>query len=146
MNKFSFVVLLIISFFHSQCFLGQVYFNNKYNEPEWEAIGYKSESKEYSGWVSRGWFKVDPGETKEVLSQNPFNVYIYYYAETEGGKKKFEGNSTFIVDKKDAFFIKNADMNYVLKDNQNYTFYKFRELNKGNSDLWKLKYTIDFIY
>jgi len=124
----------------------QVFFNNSYDEPVWVALAYYRDTKEYKGWVTKGWFKIAPGEKKEILSFNPMGQYLYYYAQTKDAKKKFEGKTSLLVHPTDAFTIKNADKEYVQKEKPAYKWYKFREVNKGAKDIVKLKYTIDFKY
>lgn len=124
----------------------QVFFKNSYDEPVWVVIGYYSDTKEYKGWVTKGWYKVSPGERKEILSFNPMGQYLYYYAQTKDAQKKFEGKTNLLVHPTDAFNIKNADKEYVQKETPAYKWYKFREVNKGGADIVKLKYTIDFKY
>lgn len=137
-------ILLISIFFSAFLAKAQIYFNNSYNEPVWVSLAYYADTKEYKGWVTQGWFKVEPGEKKEVLSYNPMGQLIYYYAQTT--EKKFEGKSYLLVDPSDAFTIKNADKEYVKKENPKYAWYKFREVDKGLKDMVKLKYTIDLQY
>lgn len=124
----------------------QVFFKNSYDEPVWVSLAYYSSTKEYKGWVTKGWVKIAPGEKKEILKFNPMGQYLYYYAETKGTKKKFEGKTIFLAHPSDAFIIKNADKEYVQKETPAYKWYKFREINKGGADIVKLKYTIDFKY
>lgn len=124
----------------------QIYFNNNYDEPVWVSLAYFSDSKEYKGWVTKGWFKVEPGEKKEILSYNPMGQFIYYYAQTKDAAKKFEGKSSLLVDPIEAFTIKNADKDYVKKENSKLVWRQFREIDKGLKDMLKLKYTIDFRY
>lgn len=122
----------------------QVYFKNNYNEPVWVTLGYYIDTKSYKGWVTKGWFKIAPGEKTEILSYNTTTQYLYYYAETRNSNRKFAGNTTFLVNPKNQFYIKNADKEYVKKENPIYKWYKFRTVNKGGIDIWKTKYTIDF--
>lgn len=141
------IILTIAVFFAT--FLttkAQIYFNNNYSEPVWVALAYPVDSKEYKGWVSTGWFKVEPGEKKSILNVNPNGQYIYYYAQTKDAAKKFEGEANLLCNPFDAFTIKNADKQYVKKDNPKYKWYKFRQIDKGIKDIVKLKYTIDFKY
>ena len=141
------VILTIAIFFAT--FLttkAQVFFNNNYSEPVWVSLAYFSNSKEYKGWVTKGWFKIEPGEKKEILSYNPTGQFLYYYAQTKDATKKFEGKTNLLAHPSDAFVIKNADKEYVQKENPKYAWYKFREIDKGLKDMVKLKYTIDFKY
>ncbi|MCW3085955.1 MAG: hypothetical protein JWP12_3321 [Bacteroidetes bacterium] len=139
------IVIFILSF-TLNTLKAQVFFNNKYNEPVWVVLGYPVDTKAYKGWVTVGWYEVAPGENKEILNYNPTGQYIYYYAQTKGGVKKFEGANYLLADPKKAFNIKNADKEYVQNENPSYKWYKFRQIDKGAKDMFKLKYTIAFEY
>lgn len=139
-------LLLIITLAINCKSFAQIYFNNKYTEPVWVCIGYYSDGNNFKGWVSKGWFKIEPNETKMVLDYNPLSRYLYYYAQTQNGIKKFEGSQSFLVDPINSFLIKNADMKYVKTNNPNFKWHSFRQVDKGLKDLAKLKYTISFSY
>ncbi len=124
----------------------QIYFQNNYDKPVWVAIGYYMSSSDYKGWVTSGWHKVEPGDKKEVLGYDPEDENIYYYAQTKGGAQKFEGQYSLLVDPKDAFTVKNADKPYVKDENPSFQWYKFRQIDKGSFDAFKIKYTINFSY
>ena len=146
MNIMKTLLILIILTLTSLSLKSQIYFKNSYDEPVWVTLGFYSDTKEYKGWVTKGWYKVAPGEKKQILSYNPLSQNIYYYAQTKDAKKKFEGKASLLVHPTNSFTIKNADKEYVKNENSAYKWYKFRELNKGGIDIVKLKYTIDFKY
>lgn len=130
-------------FFLSNSFFAQIYFKNNYHEPVFVAFAYYHDSKNLKGWQSLGWFKAVPGEKIKLLTYNPTNRNIYYYAQTEKGKP-FVGQNAFIVDPKKPFSIFNADKVYVLNENKGYKWFYFRWIDKGIVDAIRLSYTINF--
>jgi uncharacterized membrane protein len=123
---------------------GQIFFENNYERTVYVALGYYSETDNYSGWITRGWFKVIPGEKAELLNYNPTGQNLYYYVQTENGKKKFEGDVSLLVHPTDKFYIKNADKQDTKTKYPSYKYYNFIHVDKGNWDFLKLKYTIQF--
>lgn len=140
MKKFLLIIILLISITSK----AQVSFKNNYTKPVNIAIAWYHNAKDFKGWYSKGWFKVEPGEKIQVLSYLP-NCNIYYYAKTTDGTKIFDGKQSFLVNPSDAFTIKNADMEYVKSSNSSYKFYGFREHDTGTT-AFKLKTTIELNY
>ena len=140
------ILILIIFLISQKVVFSQIYFHNNNSEPVWVCIGYYSDTDEYKGWITKGWYEVVPGEKKAILGFNPMGRYIYYYAETSYGKKKFTGNSVFLVHPGKTFKIINADKQYVQNETPAYRWRNFREVDKGDIDILKLKYTIEFYY
>lgn len=138
--------LILLTFVFATYFYnwGQIYFENNFDRTIYVALGYYSETDEFSGWITRGWFKVIPGETAQLLSYNPSGQNLYYYAQTENGKKKFEGDASLLVNPSDKFYIKNADLKDTQTKYPSYKYYNFIHVDKGNWDFLKLKYTIRF--
>jgi uncharacterized membrane protein len=136
------IVALFVSLYNSS--FSQLYFRNNYTQPVTIAIAYYSDGKDAKEWVSFGWITIEPNERKEILSGVPLNGYVYYYATCNNGKI-FDGQHPFIINPFKGFEIKNANMEYVLKENANYKFVNFREVSMGLRSL-SLKYTIDFYY
>jgi uncharacterized membrane protein len=123
---------------------GQIFFENNYERTVYVAFGYYSVTDNYTGWITRGWFKVIPGETAELLNYNPDGQNLYYYVQTENGKKKFEGDASLLVHPTDKFYIKNADKQDTKALYPSYKYFKFIQEDKGNWDFLKIKYTIHF--
>ena len=138
--------LILLTFVFATYFYnwGQIFFENNFDRTIYVALGYYSETDEFSGWITRGWFKVIPGETAQLLSYNPSGQNLYYYAQTENGKKKFEGDASLLVNPSDKFYIKNADLKDTQTKYPSYKYYNFIHVDKGNWDFLKLKYTIRF--
>lgn len=120
----------------------QIYFHNNYTKPVIVVLGYYLNTDAFQGWVTEGWYTVDPGETTKLLDWLPLNHPICYYAQTKDGVKKFDGDASFLVDPTNAFIIKNADMQYVKDDNATYQWYKFRQVHFTAL----LSYTVEFNY
>jgi uncharacterized membrane protein len=123
---------------------GQVYFENNYDRTVFVAIGYYANSTNFQGYITKGWYKIPSGETKKILGYNPENQYLYYYATTEGSKKKFEGSYLMLMHPSDKFQIWDADKSETKTTYPSYQWAKFNQIDKGNWDFLKLKYTIKF--
>jgi len=143
MKKYALIFLL---FFFSKGTFSQIYFRNNYSKPVLVSIGYLVDSKDFSGFVTRGWYRVIPGEKKEILSYNPMAQFIYYYAKAADGSEDFSGNLKLLVNNNDAFTIRNANKSYVKKEKPWLKWKSFRTVDKGLKDAFKLKYTIEFNY
>jgi uncharacterized membrane protein len=95
----------------------QIYVTNKTNEPIWVAIVTYQNGKSFTGYVSKGWYKVIPGERVNcggVLS-NGDNTY-YVHAHNSSWTRSWGKDHYFAIDKTNAFRIENCDMKYTLKD------------------------------
>lgn len=63
-------------------------FCNKTSVTIWVTFQWSSPGcSDGSGWETRGWWKLDPGQTKTVFGQDLQSVgaYYYYYAEASDG-------------------------------------------------------------
>lgn len=120
-------LLLVLLFFASIVSKGQVYLQNNTDKPVKVAIAWYSSSSDFKGWYCAGWYTVDPGEKKELLTALPLNPQLYYYAKSTDGTKIYDGSTSLLADTTNSFNIKNADMAYVKTDNPTYTWLKFRD-------------------
>lgn len=104
--------ILIVTNSHSQ-----VEVTNNCDLPITVAIAYYKSTKSYSGWVSEGWWSLEPGETKTLGSflKNGENTY-YIHAHTAGYANVWGNDEQLAVNSTDAFTIKNCDKEYVLGD------------------------------
>jgi uncharacterized membrane protein len=103
------------------CFLvfnskAQIHVTNNASEPIWVAYAYYSSSDEFNGYVSTGWWKLIPGETKILggFLKNGDNTY-YISAHTANYSKKWGSEVQLAVNSVDAFKIDNCDKAYVLQ-------------------------------
>ncbi|WP_267594643.1 DUF1036 domain-containing protein [Carbonactinospora thermoautotrophica] len=72
-------------------------FRNYYKSPVYVALMYRDYSggcDDYGGWATKGWWKVDRGETVHVL--NTKNRHVYFYAKSAGGQAVWSGNSSYM--------------------------------------------------
>jgi uncharacterized membrane protein len=84
------------------------YFNfvNQTTTTLWIAISYLDEDNcGPDGWVSRGWYSVDPGEISAVLRlRDNDSTHFYFYAYGEDGATFFDGATPTYVDRHQKFF------------------------------------------
>lgn len=123
MKRFLFVAFFFLCSIHFS--YSQVYFTNGSSSPIFMAFAYYLDANSYSGWMSKGWYKVEPGEKIQLLSYM-YNGDFYYCAQGTDGTK-YNGDHSFLVNEDDAFTIKNADHQYV-KDN--FPSYSWRKMRK----------------
>ena len=121
----------------------QLYLKNNTSVPVWVAYAKWNDSESQNHWFTVGWYKVEPGDTKQLAAGIGLQDYCYYYAQTEGGAKKYEGQAKMLVDPVDGFDIKNADKQYQKDNNSNYEWRGFRKFT-FERDLFgtKVKQTI----
>jgi len=117
----------------------QIHITNSSSEPIFVAIAYYKNTNSFSGWVSEGWWKIIPGETKVCGSflKDGDNTY-YIHAHTAGLKQKWGNDAYLAVNSVDAFKIENCDKPYVLKG-QGVVAYQFTKkyVHIGLLDLYK---------
>lgn len=115
--------VIIVSFMFAITFTikAQLYIKNATSKPVSIAVGWYSESKDYTGYVTKGWYNIEPGETiNPGLTFTSSDDHYYYYA------KGWEGNTKLLVGGNEAFNIKNAHLQYVKDANPSYKWVMFR--------------------
>lgn len=136
---------LIAAIFIATVSKGQLYFENKTNEPVEVCIAMFYDSNTSKYWGSEGWFRVDPGDKKEVSTAIGFNDNIYYYAHSVTSKKEYTGENSLLVHPINKFFIKNCDKEYVKKEHPEYVYKKFRHIDM-HEKLLQTKFTIELSF
>ena len=93
----------------------QIKVTNSCDEPVWVAVVTWKKTRNFKGWVSSGWYKITPGETRNCggYLRDGDNTY-YVHAHTSGYKRVWGGENKFAVNKVDAFEMENCDKDYVL--------------------------------
>jgi uncharacterized membrane protein len=84
----------------------QLMFRNTKSDTFQIAVVMHTDTKEYKGWISKGWFKLNPGDSAAVGALS--GTSVYYFLHTTDNKIS-NGPKAFLVDQKDAFTIKGAD-------------------------------------
>lgn len=140
MKSFLFSILFFCLSTHSQA---QLYVENKYNVSFYVAIAYFQSGTTFTGWISKGWTELKPGETKELLHVNPTGKKIYLYAHSE--LKTIEGNQPFLTSSDSEFRIKGADLKETGSENPSYQWHSFYEIKRGFSRNFKNKETIQLV-
>ncbi len=99
--------------------MAQLKFQNSQDHPIHVAVAYYENDASFTGWFSRGWYEIEPGETAVLIAGDlEYSTYFFYAQDTEGAEWKGGGKYSFIVDPVNAFEIKNADKDYQLKGNR----------------------------
>lgn len=137
MRIFLIVVLFTLSSFVTN---SQVYVKNNYDVPFRVALAYYESGSMFNGWITKGWFEIQPGEEKEILHYNPTGKYIYYYAHSDN--ITINGNHLYLVNSKDTFTIKDADKEATYTKNPDYLWNGFKEVQRGMSNMVKTKHVI----
>lgn len=99
----------------------QLYIKNSTSKPISIAVGWYNEGTNYNGYVTKGWYNIEPGETIDPgMSFTSNDDYFFFYAKGWEGDYKFLTNS-------ESFTIKNADKQYVKDNNPSYKWAMFRK-------------------
>jgi uncharacterized membrane protein len=124
MKKKLFIGALCCLFFANYS-KAQLKFQNSQDHPIHVAIAYYENDESFTGWFSRGWYELEPGETKVLIAGDlEYNTYFFYAQDSEGSEWIGGGKYSFIVDPVNAFTIKNADKEYQLKGDRIYKAFK----------------------
>ena len=124
MKKKLFVGLLCCLFFANYS-TAQLKFQNSQDHPIHVAIAYYENDESFTGWFSKGWYELEPGETKVLIAGDlEYSTYFFYAQDSEGAEWTGGGKYSFIVDPVNVFTIKNADKEYQLKDDRIYKAFK----------------------
>ncbi len=146
--------LLIISIFFISTIStrAQLLFHNNTSTPVfvcYAKYNFTTLTTNTGNWYTIGWFKVDPNDRVTLDDHLGSSTTGYYYAyqydaNSPGGiKKEYTGNTGFLVDPKNSFSIKNANLQYVKDANPSYVWKSFRELKYG---ALQTRYIIEFSY
>lgn len=82
----------------------QVHFRNFSGQTVWSAVRYKEPS---GTWVTKGWFKLAPGESRHVV--NTANSYVYARANSSGSRRVWGGGTTLCVHPNNSFTLFNNE-------------------------------------
>lgn len=134
-------ILALFSLFIVSSLDAQLIMKNNLDKPYKVAFAFYDQGFRFSGWFSKGWLTIQPGEEKELFFKNPREKYVYYIAisesDTIGGYKKV------LVDPNvETFTIKNAILDVTKEENPNLEWYKFREVRRGFTTKFKKKLVI----
>jgi uncharacterized membrane protein len=122
----------------------QLNFQNNTNEPVIVTFAMQSNVRGFNGWISQGWYTVNPREKVMLSSSAGVNDNVYYYAITPHGYREFKGDQPFLTNKDGSTStIRNADMEYVKSENPNYDWKLFRHVVMPS---FRLGYTINLSY
>ena len=124
MKKNLFIGVLFCIFFANYS-KAQLKFQNSQDHPIHVAVAYYENDDSFTGWFSRGWYELEPGETKVLIDGDlEYSTYYFYASDSQGAEWKGGGKYSFIVDPVNAFEIKNADKSYQLKGNRKILAFK----------------------
>ena len=84
------------------------------------------QTKEFTGWVSKGWFHINPGELKAVIDLIHGSL-VYYYVQNSDKRVTTGGVRPFLTDPANGFTIRNADMDYNKRERPHLVWQKFTE-------------------
>src|SRR5690606_21672324 len=121
--------ILTTSLFLSVCFasFSQLNLKNNLDKPYNFSVAIFYSSFRYSGWITKGWFHLNPGEEIQIFEKNPREKYLYYYAVSE--TDTISGHKKFLVNPKEStFIIEGALLHTTKAHNPNYEWYKFKEV------------------
>jgi uncharacterized membrane protein len=136
-------VFLILSLTFAFLAKGQLYIKNSTNKKVNVCIGWYQESTNYTGYMTKGWYNIEPGEKiAPGLNFTSNKDFFYYYAKTDDNKSAWGGKYKLLASNK-GFYIKNADMQYVKNANSEYYWLEFDKVNVTFSSFGKRTYTLE---
>lgn len=128
-------------FFLTNQLYSQLSIKNNSSEPISIAVGWYSEKEEFTGFITKGWYNIEPGHTIDPgLYFTSNDDYFYYYAFSKTGEWK--GDNKLLVHSTDAFNIENANLEYVKNQNSNYQWRSFKLKEVHFDWLEEKKYTL----
>ena len=130
---------LFLCLFLSQGAFSQFKVKNKSNSPIWVAYAEYESSYSFKGWVSHGWYKLIPGETRTLISWLEFsggNIYVHAHDADDG---EWGRDVYLTTDKYNAFTIKNCDMDY--HRGSNYRNRKFTKVATGDTKTFTFSFS-----
>lgn len=121
MKKFIIITLLVL---FTKFSFGQLYVENMTREPIEVAFGMQYRSQNNNYWFTKGWYVLEPGQKIRLHETIGTNPNIYYYAKSTISGLVYSGKDNLLVSK-NAFTIKNADMEYQKTQNNEYYWLPF---------------------
>jgi hypothetical protein len=146
MKKLLFFTALLLA---SITTFSQLKVKNKIHLPIYFSYGYYESTDNWEGFKTSGWFKVEPNETLDVSI--PFKPSggstLWYHFQSSNPKMRINiGTMNLLVNKIDAFDIKNAHLPYKKDENKNYEFRAFKRKSFVSTDILDGYYKIDITY
>jgi uncharacterized membrane protein len=134
-------VILCLSAFNGK---SQLYLKNSTSKPIIVALGWHSESSDFNGYITKGWFTIEPNQTLNTgLSFSSTNDHFYYYAISKDKSNDWSGDNKLLVGSNN-FLIKNADMDYKKQEDKSFSWKGFRRKDVSFGFLETKTYTLDF--
>ncbi|HWY09888.1 MAG TPA: DUF1036 domain-containing protein [Bacteroidia bacterium] len=119
----------------------QLKFMNSETQPITIAFAYYESGQDFKGFISTGWFKVEPHETITLMQVIDSPTYYYYAHDGKGAEWGGRGKYKFVVNTINAFKFKNGDMNYNENPKENCVFKDFKKVDVGNAKQYTLSLT-----
>lgn len=123
MKHFVFGGLAILLSFSAKA---QLMLKNTKSDTMQVAVAMQSDDKDFKGWISKGWYKINPGDSGAV--GNLVGPVVYYFVQTTNNKTTAGGTKPFLVDPKDPFTIKDPGAKKTAEASRTYEFRKFYEI------------------
>ena len=125
----SLIILVVTSLLFATTSTAQLYVKNNSDVPISIAIGWYQNGDSWSGFITKGWYNIEPGEkVGPLLYFKSTEERFYYYAKSTDGKLVWEGKSGLLTSKQ-SFTIQNADKQYVKDRQPEYQWKNFRKVD-----------------
>ncbi len=139
-NRFKNIVLILFLVLSIENLNAQLYLKNESSETISVCIGWYQESS--SGYVTKGWWNIEPGQTiSPGLSFTKLNDEFYYCAKSA---TRTWGSEYNLLIRDDAFEIKDAQSEETLKNNPSYEWASFNKMNVSFGLLEERTFTLTF--
>lgn len=138
---FLFAILLLAAQSKSQLMI-----KNSLSKPIRVAVGWYQQGQSWSGFMTKGWYQLSPGETiNPGMNFTSDNDYFLFYVEgIADGVKMKNGTFRMLVNEKSGFNVKNANLDYIEEMNRGvltWRFFKRRDVRFKL--LQERKYTLE---
>ncbi len=114
--------LLFAILFTSLVSFGQMVFQNKTTVQIQLAFGYFTETTEFTGWITEGWYQLNPDEKLTLIDKPLVNEYFYYYAASMDTTVEFKGDILMKVGD-GKFKIQDANSHVSMRED-NHRFFR----------------------
>jgi hypothetical protein len=121
----SFIVL-----FTSFASFSQIVFQNNNRESVTVAFARYISTGPDTGWVTKGWSLVTPGNSLKVFNSIGANDSIGYFAITRISETPYPGYRNLLVRLNEPFLIKDADQESVIQNHPEYEWRQFRIIRR----------------
>jgi uncharacterized membrane protein len=123
----------------------QLHIKNTSDKTFYVSIGWYQDAGSNTGYMTRGWFTIAPGETVDPGLTFSSEDHFYYYAVSSDESVQFVGDKKLLVAQEGRFEIKNADQPSTKDKTQSYVWKGMKEVDVSFGDSKNRSYTLQLM-